>query len=420
MTHIDSSPRFTYLITHILISIFNITPKYIIQTSYGSPIPNSKEYTGIIGDVQSGRAVMGATPVFFLDSRVHVVEYIAPNTKSYLNFYFKSPPLSYVSNIFVKPFNEYVWYSCFILIGLTLATMFTISKWEWTDPYFRRQIKRMPDATKPAISDVAILQLGVISQQGSDTELKSSSGRIAMIFALIAFMFLYTAYAANIVAILQSTSDSIKELKDLLASGMELGVEKAPYIVNLFKNVSSPIGREIIEKRLKPKGDKFLMPLSEGTDKMRSQFFAFFTEPSSINKLMSDYFDEAEKCNVRYVEYTKVMEPWFITQKNGCYKELLKVGLLRLRELGFYMAERKRIFHENPTCFTRLSRFFSAGLIDTYPGFLFFGVGCLLGLLIFFVEVFVERRKKAYRKKKQQSNVYFNQGNVFFGTKIAK
>lgn len=99
-------------------------------------------------------------------SRVSFLEYIAPNAKSYLNFYFKSPPLSYVSNIFVKPFNDKVWCSCFILIALTLITMYIILQWEWREPSFRRKIEHMVDATHPAISNVAILQLGVISQQG--------------------------------------------------------------------------------------------------------------------------------------------------------------------------------------------------------------------------------------------------------------
>lgn len=178
---------------------------------------------------------------------------------------------------------------------------------------------------------------------GSDTELKSNSGRIAMIFALVAFMFLYTAYSANIVAILQSTSNSINDLEDLLNSKIELGVEQAPYFIPIFKvnfrkifrimlliwnfqYASNPVAKNIYEKKLKPRGDKFMMSLRQGTEKMRTHFFAFYTEGSSINKLMSDYFDESEKCNVRQVEYVKIKEPWIIAQKHGSYTELLKIG----------------------------------------------------------------------------------------------
>lgn len=73
--------------------------------------------------------------------------------------------------------------------------------------------------------------MGVVSQQGSDTELKSLSGRIAFFSTLITFMFLYTAYSGMIVALLQSTSNMITNLDDLLNSGIDLGVENLSYIV---------------------------------------------------------------------------------------------------------------------------------------------------------------------------------------------
>lgn len=74
-----------------------------------------------------------------------------------------------------------------------------------------------------------MLEIGAISQQGTDVEPKSVSGKIATVFAFISLMFLYTSYSANIVALLQSTTDSIRTLDDLLSSRIKLGVEDIVY-----------------------------------------------------------------------------------------------------------------------------------------------------------------------------------------------
>jgi len=47
-------------------------------------------------------------------------------------------------------------------------------------------------------------------------------------------IFLYTAYSACIVALLQSSTDRIKTLKDLLDSGLTLAVEDVVYNRHYF------------------------------------------------------------------------------------------------------------------------------------------------------------------------------------------
>lgn len=56
-----------------------------------------------------------------------------------------------------------------------------------------------------------------------------SLGRIVTFIMFLIFLFLYTSYAANIVALLQSSSNQIRTLSDLLSSKLELGVEDQPY-----------------------------------------------------------------------------------------------------------------------------------------------------------------------------------------------
>lgn len=110
---------------------------------------------------------------------------------------------------------------------------------------------------KPNVSDIAILVISAISQQGSSTELKGrvllkcitrtrrivrlsnlnstgTLGRAVMFILFLAFVFLYTSYSASIVALLQSSSDKIRTLSDLLNSKLELGSEDTPYNRHYF------------------------------------------------------------------------------------------------------------------------------------------------------------------------------------------
>lgn len=175
------------------------------------------------------------TPSFFVMDRLDIVDFIAATTPTYMKFVFRAPPLSYVTNVFTLPFETHVWYCSLALVILTFIVLIVIVKWEWTDPYFRQYIEESPYTLRPEFSEVALMEIGAITQQGSDTVPKSAAGRIATIFTFIILMFLYTSYSANIVAILQSTTNSIRTLEDLLKSRISLGVEDIVYAHYYFE-----------------------------------------------------------------------------------------------------------------------------------------------------------------------------------------
>lgn len=77
----------------------------------------------------------------------------------------------------------------------------------------------------PSWADVLFLSFGAMCQQGAPAIPYGISGRIITLLTFLALMFLYTSYSANIVALLQSSSNSIKSLNDLLHSRLTLGVD---------------------------------------------------------------------------------------------------------------------------------------------------------------------------------------------------
>lgn len=63
---------------------------------------------------------------------------------------------------------------------------------------------------------------------------KSTAAKIATLSLLIGFVYIYNAFCARIVILLQSTANNLNNYKDLYYSKIDMGVEEAPYNVYYF------------------------------------------------------------------------------------------------------------------------------------------------------------------------------------------
>lgn len=80
-----------------------------------------------------------------------------------------------------------------------------------------------------------------------------------------------------------------------------------------------------------PKGQKpNYMSVDEGMRRVQQGFFAFHVELARGYKVVSDIFQENEKCGLKEIEYVNLIEPWLSTQKHSPYKEIIKVGYINI------------------------------------------------------------------------------------------
>lgn len=135
-------------------------------------------------------------------------------------FVFRQPKLSYVANVYVLPFRWTVWLSTFFLVVIAAFALYIVVSWE-----LRKNIADDAAVLEKSWKDIFTLSLGAVCQQGSSVVPSGASGRMITIIIFISLMFLYTSYSANIVALLQSSSNSINTLSDLLKSRLEVGVD---------------------------------------------------------------------------------------------------------------------------------------------------------------------------------------------------
>lgn len=108
-------------------------------------------------------------------------------------------------------------------------------------------------------------------------------------------------------------------------------------------------------------------------------------------KIVSELFQEDEKCGLQEIQYLQVVDPFYAVQKRSPYKELFKIGLLRLREHGIQERENARLYTKKPKCHSGGAKFISVGLIDTRPAFLIYIYGMCAGIVLVALEMIYVR-----------------------------
>lgn len=208
---VDSSPKAAYPMSVHLLTAINATANLTIVDTWGYLDPKTGQVNGMVGKLIRKEVDIGGTGVYMIPSRIQHIDFITMMTDTRLEFIFRAPPLSYVSNIYYYPFVGIVWIAVTVLLFLgAIVIYFT---------YILPNDKQR-NHSRDSVSDTMLLAAGLASQMGLHIEPRIISGRIATITSLICLLFVVTSYTANIVALLQSTTKSISTLEDILNSGL--------------------------------------------------------------------------------------------------------------------------------------------------------------------------------------------------------
>jgi hypothetical protein len=136
--------------------------------------------------------------------------------------------------------------------------------------------------------------------------------------------------------------------------------------------------------------------LSEGIEMMREGHFAFHMEIGVGYKIVNEIFQEDEKCGLQEIQYLQVIDPFYAIQKNSSYKELIKVGLMRLQEHGIQDRENSKLYTKKPKCHSGGAKFISVSLIDTRFAFLIYIYGvCSAGIALLIEKCILRLKFKA-------------------------
>lgn len=339
----------------------------------------------MIGELESKHVDLGASPLFFTADRIDVIDYVACTSQTRSKFVFRSPKLSYTDNVFLLPFDAGVWSSLFALILIASFVLFIASHLEWKSMVVVETSD--PSILRPSFYETFFLIFCAVCQQGSVKLPVSFGSRLIAMISFTALMFMYASYSANIVALLQSPSNKIKTLEDLYNSRLEMGVDDTVFNHYYFAHSEETIRAKIYADKIRGKGgSEHFYNLTQGVTKVRDGLFAFHMEVGVGYKILLETFQEDEKCGLQEIQYLQVIDPFYAIQKNSSYKELFKIGLLRLREFGLQDRENSRLYTKKPKCAGHGSKFVSVGLFDIEPAIMIFLYGVIAAFIAFAIE----------------------------------
>ncbi|XP_063232175.1 glutamate receptor ionotropic, delta-2-like [Bacillus rossius redtenbacheri] len=382
--HVDTVTKLNYILLLHIGDLMNASMELSIVDTWG--YPSNGSWSGMVGSLQREEADIGATALFFTANRLPVIDYIAMTTPTKVAFVFRQPPMSFVANVFLMPFSQGVWLCSAGLVAVCTTALYCA---------LTRESRQDASSRAVSWSDVLLLSLGAVCQQGSQVQPRGTSGRIVTIVLFVAVLFLYTSYSGCIVALLQSSTDSIRTLQDLLNSRLELGAHDIVYNRYYFETASDPVRAGLARKVLAPgPGRHNLLELEPGVERLRLGFFAFHMEVCSGYKVIKETFTEEEKCGLQSIG--GYIQPdtnaWIAVRRGSPYAEILKRGYRKVHEHGLQNRELVRLYTRKPECTGHASSFVSVGLVDWYPALLVLLAGAVASLLVLLMESAVHRR----------------------------
>lgn len=207
-----------------VLQFMNATPEIILNNSWGSFNATSQQWTGMLGDIISGRAEFGGTPSFIVSERADVIEYMSVSLESWTKIVFRAPKLSYTTNVYLLPFAKSVWVAAIILFAVITLLLLAASIGEW-----KLSKTGATEEQRPRFIDILFVIFSAICNQGSSFNVHSVGGRIILLSCLVLVVCLFVSYCAFIVVLLQSPSTNIKTAQDVLNSRMQIGAEDTVY-----------------------------------------------------------------------------------------------------------------------------------------------------------------------------------------------
>ncbi|XP_046384917.1 uncharacterized protein LOC124155243 [Ischnura elegans] len=421
----DTSTKMNYHLLQHILNFMNASARFVPVDSWG--YEENGTYNGMVGQILRGKVEIGGTPLLINRDRIEILEYLGITSHSKFRFIFRQPRLSSVGNIFLLPFGANVWVSSFAMLMLTSLFLYSTIKTEKI--YYENNIDVALELVKfgdqdqandskmkswalkmakvkfiqDSWSDITLLTLGALCQQGFPAEARGAAGRIVTIFLFLTIIVLYTSYAASIVVLLQMPGATIRTLQDLYESPIKLGLDEVIASRHIFQEMKEPLKMKIYNKIAPPNRPPAFFSMEEGISKIRGGLFAFHVELGSGYEVIRETFTEDEMCSLQEVNIMPKTNVWLIMRKNSPYKKIFIYALTKVIEFGLSNREENRWVSKKPECNKRHLNFEGVGLIDIRHALLMFGVGFSLSWIFLCSEIMLNRRQKRKRAKKKAS-----------------
>ncbi|KAL9706910.1 hypothetical protein quinque_010428 [Culex quinquefasciatus] len=298
---IDTPNRLSYLMINSLYRIYlNATFVKRYSTTWCYPNPKTGGLIGVCVDLINNHSEVGAF-MFITTSRLKMMDFLPLGMEGTLSFIFKAPKLSIMNNIFELPFDPNVWVCLFSLVFVLGVTFYLMTK--------LNDFKTRPLRNKDNSYDQVFNAVSITLQQGSVVS-KSGTQRTVVL----------------------TPSEQINSLTELLNSRLEVGGLDIPYNHFYLTTSTEPVRKAIYEQKIRLKnGSLNMFSLDEGVARVKKGLFALHVQIAAAEQLISETFDDTEKCYLRklnFVDYTVI---YLAVQRNFTIREHFQFIMIRLK-----------------------------------------------------------------------------------------
>ncbi|CAG5127192.1 unnamed protein product, partial [Candidula unifasciata] len=260
-----------------------------IQASDGTTGYNRQAgWTGVIGDVLSGRADIGGAALTVTPEREEYIDFTKPYMSNSVNLLVHKPTWADLGlGYLVRPVSNDYWALFLVvlfLIGLVFFVIGTLSPYEWGNVAADRDPRGAKNSF--TLRNSYLFALSTLTWQGFREAPHSISGRIMAAFWWMFVLFTLIAYTANLTVYMLSRPEQLPEMpfrtyEDLLESNIGIGAINFGSTESLLRKSPNPTLKRLWEKMNSK--NSWIDSYSEGIHRVKTSNgnFAIFLETST-------------------------------------------------------------------------------------------------------------------------------------------
>lgn len=307
--------------------IYNFRILFKRSPEYGLPIKNTTRWSGLLGMLHRNEADIGGQSLFYSLARVSVVDSGLSVFKFRQSFIFRHPKYATNQrNVFLMPLEKKVWFSIFGLAFFVVMALYLIHVLEKTNTLEHHSLM------------IAVINVvGLLAQQGVISDhLTSLKAKIVILLTLFLSFVCFQFYSASIVgSLLTPPVRSITSLPKLTESPIKVILEDHPSSRNVFKSSPALDLADLWEKKVK--GHDSLVSIENGISMVKSGLYAFLTTVDETADIIKTNFthneiDQLQEITVLTQDHRSLI--YFPLPKQGSFNELIRVGALKVSEVG--------------------------------------------------------------------------------------
>lgn len=297
--------------------------------TWGLPVNGSTDFDGICGMIERQEVDFGANVLTYTPARHRILDSGLSVFKFRQVIVFRHPVNSKgLRNVFLAPLLTETW---LVLLGVVVLSIVVLYMSYWYDKYRHR-------TDEGNFMITFITTISIMAQQGTTLDrFTSFQVKIVLFFMIILSFCWFQFYSSSIVGTLLSPPPrTITTLKALTRSDLKIILEDVPTSVLVFKVSVNEDLLEFYNKKIV--GKEVYVTVEEGVRMIKSNrntaFFTFVDEAYDYMKSILSYSELDELQEILAIENNHRALLYVPIAKNSPFKELIRVGVLKLIETG--------------------------------------------------------------------------------------